>query len=413
MKGAWHLDDVKAAFVTATKQAANAAAQVSRAVATEVVHGIVGAQCLVNYQLENQVASCFPWVIYSARSKKEGSPNAHVSAWVLDKKTLLAGANARLSGRRLDALLELCRKEVQHLARLKHPSVLRLISPLEETRTQLVFLSEPIFASVDDVLHSGDGHLPAALEAERRALNVSELEIKHGLLQVTDALHFLHHDAGLAHRAVSPASLLITKAGAWKLAGFRFAAPLDAYATASTDVFDYANPDHSLLGRALQPLVAYSAPELVIPRLAPSRPLLPAGDVFSLALVAYELLTKRSLLPSSCSVGEYESRVLAMPSGDMSQVPSSFATTLRQMLAMTPDARLPTAAFSGCAYFAGDLHLRALKFLDNALQKDVQQRAAFLADLPSMLPNFDDRIVVYNASSFIMRAQNSMIRVHV
>lgn len=30
---------------------------------------------------------------------------------------------------------------VQHLARLKHPSVVRLVAPLEETRTQLVFIT--------------------------------------------------------------------------------------------------------------------------------------------------------------------------------------------------------------------------------------------------------------------------------
>ena len=30
---------------------------------------------------------------------------------------------------------------MQHLARLKHPSIVRLVHPLEETRTQLVFIT--------------------------------------------------------------------------------------------------------------------------------------------------------------------------------------------------------------------------------------------------------------------------------
>ena len=52
---------------------------------------------------------------------------------------------------------------MQHLARLKHPSVLRLVAPLEETRTQLVFLSEPVFASLGDLLQADQWRLPPQL----------------------------------------------------------------------------------------------------------------------------------------------------------------------------------------------------------------------------------------------------------
>ena len=52
---------------------------------------------------------------------------------------------------------------MQHLARLKHPSVLRLVAPLEETRTQLVFLSEPVFASLGDLLQADQRRLPPQL----------------------------------------------------------------------------------------------------------------------------------------------------------------------------------------------------------------------------------------------------------
>ena len=42
----------------------------------------------------------------------------------------------------------------------------------------------------------------------------AELEIKHGLLQLADGLHFLHAEGGMVHRAISPASILITQTGA-------------------------------------------------------------------------------------------------------------------------------------------------------------------------------------------------------
>ena len=62
---------------------------------------------------------------------------------------------------------------LQALARLKHPGVLRLIAPLEETRTQLVFITEPVFASLADLLGGPACCLPPAAAAERRELRLS------------------------------------------------------------------------------------------------------------------------------------------------------------------------------------------------------------------------------------------------
>lgn len=71
-----------------------------------------------------------------------------MSAWILDKRELThaeeqlyghsthhggggGGGLTRPSQRRLEVFLEQCRHDVQALTRLKHPNVLRLISPLE------------------------------------------------------------------------------------------------------------------------------------------------------------------------------------------------------------------------------------------------------------------------------------------
>jgi SCY1-like protein 2 len=45
------------------------------------------------------------------------------------------------------------------------------------------------------------------------------LEIKHGTLALADALRFLHSDAGIVHRAMSPETVVITADGSWKIAG--------------------------------------------------------------------------------------------------------------------------------------------------------------------------------------------------
>jgi SCY1-like protein 2 len=425
MKGAWNLDQFTAALTSAGKTAAQAAVKVSKAVATEVVHGVVGAECCLDYNLDQQpAATCGPWFLYMGRNKNvNASQNLLVTVWVLDKNSLLVSAGNdrnRTVRRQLEALIELCRKEVQHLARLKHPSIIRLVAPLEELRNQLVFLTEPVSFSLADVLSlsssgsssyhqryysSNNGNyngntgttnttIAPHIQEQMRNINISELEAKHGLLQVADGLTFLHQSAGLVHRSISPRSILVTRSGSWKLAGFGFTVPLDGQVS-TRNSFDYSDRHPSNLGQALHPLLNYVAPELVATGRGVA--ILPAADVFSLAAVTYELITHRSLLPSTCSLVDYEIQItnLTQHSNSISGTPPQLEQILRQMLAPVPEARPPVASYAACSYFQGDVHLRALKFLDSILQKGIEQRAAFLHDLPKMAAHFDRRVLLY------------------
>ena len=92
------------------------------------------------------------------------TPNVfQVSLWVFDKKNL-----ERYPKKTQEAVLSLLRKEVQTLTRIVHPKVLKIFgyiwtltlhcshckicSPLMEARGVLVFESEPVFASLRNVL---------------------------------------------------------------------------------------------------------------------------------------------------------------------------------------------------------------------------------------------------------------------
>lgn len=75
--------------------------------------------------------------------------------------------------------------------KLQRPSLrlytLQVIEPMEETRSQLVMVTEPVFASAENLLRRFEG-LPRGLMQARKDVKLSELEVKAGLLQVCGGL---------------------------------------------------------------------------------------------------------------------------------------------------------------------------------------------------------------------------------
>jgi SCY1-like protein 2 len=55
---------------------------------------------------------------------------------------------------------------------------------------------------------------------------LSELEVKQGLVNLARTLLFLHSSCKIAHCNLSPESIILTADGTWKLAGFGFASPV-------------------------------------------------------------------------------------------------------------------------------------------------------------------------------------------
>jgi SCY1-like protein 2 len=104
---------------------------------------------------------------------------------------------------------------------IKHPGVIKVIEPLEETNGQMVFVTEPIFGSLANML-TQFRDVPSTPE-ERSGAVLSPLEIKYGLCHIADTLQFLHQEARLAHCNINPGSVIVTRDGGWKLAGFEFA----------------------------------------------------------------------------------------------------------------------------------------------------------------------------------------------
>jgi len=181
-----------------------------------------------NYNLSvDSTSSSGPWKIYDATKKSTGKT---VSVFIFDRKSLephprgLSGRPGPSVKRAQDEVVERLRKEASSLARLRHPNILELVEPVEETRYgSLMFATEPVSSSLSGLLQEKDdqeraggvGGRPSRYVVEdgdgrrRREVEIDELEVQKGLLQIGKGLEFLHESAGLVHGNLTPESIYI------------------------------------------------------------------------------------------------------------------------------------------------------------------------------------------------------------
>jgi SCY1-like protein 2 len=183
-----------------------------------------------NYSISpNATSQAGPWRIHDAKKKSTGRA---YSVFIFDRKSLEGhGQSIGRSGggsshkRAAEEVLERLRKEASSLAKLRHPNILELVEPVEDLRGGgLQFVTEAVTASLAGLLaekdemerRGGPGGRSSRYVIEeadgtrrRRELEIDELEIQKGLLQISKALEFLHENAGLVHGNLTPDSVLV------------------------------------------------------------------------------------------------------------------------------------------------------------------------------------------------------------
>lgn len=182
-----------------------------------------------NYTVSpNPASTAGPWKIYDAKKKSTGKA---YSVFAFDKKSLdahgssVGKGNAASYKRSVEEVVERLKKEASSLAKLRHPSILELVEPVEDTRGGgLQFVTEAVTTSLSSLLQEkdeqersgGPGGRSSRYVTEdadgvrrRREIEIDELEIQKGLLQISKALEFLHDNAGLVHGNLTPDAVLI------------------------------------------------------------------------------------------------------------------------------------------------------------------------------------------------------------
>ncbi|KAK8053485.1 hypothetical protein PG996_012786 [Apiospora saccharicola] len=374
-----------------------------------------------NYTVSPTITSTAgPWKIYDATAKKTKKP---YSVFVFDKKSLdshgnsLGRSGATAFKRTADEVVERLKKEASSLARLRHPNVLELVEPVEETRGGgLQFVTEPVTASLASLLAEKDDQERAGgvggrssryvtEEADgtrrRRELEIDELEIQKGLLQVSKALEFLHENAGLVHGNLTPDAILVNAKSDWKISGLSFSSPPDG-STKPTSVqpislSEVLNLDPRL-PRFVQLNLDYTSPDFVL-----DTNLTTSADMFSLGLLCVALYNSPHRSPIECnsSVSSYK-RIFS----SSSTVPSSHnqflssrplprdlaAHVLPRLITRRPAQRMTAREFQESEYF-DNVMVSTIRFLDAFPAKTPNEKASFMRGLNKMLPSFPKSVM--------------------
>jgi eukaryotic-like serine/threonine-protein kinase len=209
-------------------------------------------------------------------------------------------------------------REARLAGRLSHPNVVRVYDAGEADGRPFIVMEYVPGTSLAE-----SGRLPAACVAELGVQACAGLQ--HA------------HEAGLVHRDVKPANLLVRDDGVLKIVDFGIARAAES--TRHTEV-------GTLLGTA-----AYLAPEQIAGEDAA-----PASDIYSLGAVLYELLTGRPpyAFSSLAELASLQAEGLIEPVRDAEPgVPRELEAAVMHALAREPRFRPGSAAELGHVLAAG------------------------------------------------------------
>ncbi|RWS03828.1 SCY1-like protein 2, partial [Dinothrombium tinctorium] len=200
--------------------------------------------------------------------------------------------------KRKEIIIETLKRGFKQLEKYQHPKLLEIIHPLVETSESMAFGTEPIFGSLANIFGYLQDRLRQDIPSSLREYSFLEFEVKYGLLQLSEALLYLHYSSNMMHRNICPQSVIINKKGTWKLTGLEFSEKC-----AESDFMSpvMCQPFTSKIPKILQPDLDYAAPETQLSSLCS-----PQSDMFSLGLLICSLYNNgRSPLESNLSTGQY------------------------------------------------------------------------------------------------------------
>ncbi|XP_018412131.1 PREDICTED: SCY1-like protein 2 isoform X1 [Nanorana parkeri] len=355
-------------------------------VTADVTSAVMGNPVTREFDVGKHIASGgngLAWKIFHGTKK---STKQEVAVFVFDKKII-----DKYQKYEKDQIIDSLKRGVQQLTRLRHPRLLTVQHPLEESRDCLAFCTEPVFASLANVLGNWD-NLPSPLPADIKDHRLYDVETKYGLLQVSEGLSFLHSSVKMIHGNLSAENIILNKSGAWKIMGFDFCNP-SVNPTEQETKFLCKEWDPNLPPLCL-PNPEYLAPEYIL-----SVSCDPASDMYSLGIVVHAVYNKGKAIFEINKHDIYKSfsrqldKLSHIGPNVLVNIPEEVREHLKLLLNVTPAVRPDADQLTKIPFF-DDVGAVTLQYFDSLFQRDNLQKSQFFKGLPKILPKLPKRVVV-------------------
>ncbi|KAG0249457.1 hypothetical protein BG011_009277 [Mortierella polycephala] len=337
-----------------------------------------------NYEVGGQIASAGLWKIHRGTKRTTGQ---EVAVFIFEKNIVETISSLRRqapSKRDQERVYEFLKKEASQLARLRHPCMLEVVEPVDESRTAIAFATEPIFASLSNLLGNHE-NLPSVPE-DIRKFELDELELQKGLLQLGKGLQFCHNDAKIVHGNLVPDAIFVNAKGDWKIAGFGFSTFLSRDPNVTIPV-DYWNYDHDLHPYCQRDL-NYQAPEYVL-----DQKLDPSNDLFGIGCLAYSVLNNGSpLLNTHGNLNTYRQQIDRLNQQQYEKLPAHLADSMTRLITREPSMRMNAVEFQSSKFFDNIL-VSTMRYMENFAEKTRDDKGQFMKGLLRVLPQFPERVL--------------------
>ncbi|KAG8947652.1 hypothetical protein FRC04_010586 [Tulasnella sp. 424] len=322
-----------------------------------------------------------PWKVQEAYHK---TTQKRASIWTCDKRST---EMERIGAGGKEMVIEALKAEASALRRLRHPCILEMVEPLEETRSELIFATELVLSSLSLAIHNQGSS--SSSSSRNAALELDEIEIQKGILQLTKGLAFLHQSARLVHSNLKIESVVLNSLGDWKLCGLGLTIPFMNEEGKPTPwefpAFDNRLPYY------IQRSFDYMAPEYAL-----EEQIAPASDFYSLGCIIYAVHAKgEPPFRNRGNLGTLRSNVGRLEGGGgvrgMEAWDQDVRSLVNGLVTAKTHNRLTAQTLPTHSYFSS-LAISTLNFLDrsNFSSKSREEKIAFMKGLTTVLPRFSE-----------------------
>ncbi|XP_069847093.1 SCY1-like protein 2 isoform X3 [Dipodomys merriami] len=355
-------------------------------VTADVTSAVMGNPVTREFDVGRHIASGgngLAWKIFNGTKK---STKQEVAVFVFDKKLI-----DKYQKFEKDQIIDCLKRGVQQLTRLRHPRLLTVQHPLEESRDCLAFCTEPVFASLANVLGNWE-NLPSSISPDIKDYKLYDVETKYGLLQVSEGLSFLHSSVKMVHGNITPENIILNKSGAWKIMGFDFCVS-STNPSEQEPKFPCKEWDPNLPSLCL-PNPEYLAPEYILSVSCET-----ASDMYSLGTVMYAVFNKGKPIFEVNKQDIYKSfsrqldQLSRLGSSSLTNIPEEVREHVKLLLNVTPTVRPDADQMTKIPFF-DDVGAVTLQYFDTLFQRDNLQKSQFFKGLPKVLSKLPKRVIV-------------------